>query len=162
MIVLTNQFRANPETLATGIAGFYEREYGLIAGMRVERDHDPGRTEKLFRFLTAASEGRIETRAVAERSHGMHPIERLQGGLKGLTRVDLHRVPEHGGTPQILYDETAVCFYKADGTPLPYWAIGFTRSGQIAYSCQSCRAPLARPHSLFVSQVSDEQDQPDY
>jgi hypothetical protein len=34
---------------------------------------------------------------------------------------------------QARYDETAVCFYKADGAPLPYWSAGFTRSGQIAF-----------------------------
>lgn len=132
VIVLTNQFMANPETLATGIAGFYEREYGLIAGMPVERDLDPSRTEKVFRFLTAASEGRIEAGAVAERSLGMHPIERLQGGLEGITALTFIACQSTEGRHN-MYDETAVCFYKVDGTQLPYWAIGFTRSGQIAY-----------------------------
>ena len=58
MIVLTNQCAGGqrlgpcqtdePFNLATGIAAFYEPEYGLIARMRAERDPNPSRTKKLF------------------------------------------------------------------------------------------------------------------
>ncbi len=143
VIVLTNLFRANRETLVTGIAGFYERDYGLIGRMRVERDPDPSRTGTAFRFLAAASEGRIDGSAVAERSLGMRvlqdarlggpiPIERLQGGLKGINALTFIACQNTEGRRN-MYDETAVCFYKAEGAPLLYWAVGFTRSGHIAF-----------------------------
>jgi CubicO group peptidase (beta-lactamase class C family) len=132
VIVLTNLFRVNREALTTGIAGFYERDYGLIARMRVERDPDPSRTGKVFSFLAAASEGRRDIGGVAERSLGLYPIERWQAGLKGINALTFIACQNTEGRRN-MYDETAVCFYKADGAPLPYWSAGFTRSGQIAF-----------------------------
>ena len=96
VIVLTNQcaggqrlgpcYTGEPFNIATGIAAFYEPRYGLIARMRVERDPNPSRTKKLFEFLAAASEGRIDSGAVAERSINMYPVERLQGASKASRR----------------------------------------------------------------------------
>ena len=100
--------------------------------MRAERDPNPSRTEKLFEFLAAASEGRIDRRAVAERSTSLFRLERLQGGLKGITALTFIACQNTDGRRNA-YDETAVCFYKAAGTSVLYWAVGFTRSGRIAY-----------------------------
>jgi CubicO group peptidase (beta-lactamase class C family) len=118
--------------LAIDIAAFYEPEYGLIARMRAEPDPKPGRTEKLFDFLAAASKGRIDWSAVAERSLNMYPVERLQGGLKGITALTFIACQDTQGRRNE-YDETTVCFYKTAGASLLYWAVGFTRSGRIAY-----------------------------
>ena len=132
VIVLTNEFKADPDTLATGIAGFYEPEYGLIARMRVDRDPNPNRTKTLFDFFVAAGEGRIEAGAVAERSLGTYPVERLQYGLKGITALTFIACQNTAGRRNT-YAETAVCFYKAEGAPLLYWSAGFTESGLIAF-----------------------------
>jgi D-alanyl-D-alanine carboxypeptidase len=141
VIVLTNQcpggqihnpcVSEHPSKLATGIAGFYEPDYGLIAGMRAQPDPNPNRTKRLFAFLAAASTGRIDTNAVAARSFGLYPLERLQGGLKGITALTFIACQSTEGRRNT-YDETTVCFYKAEGVPLLYWTVGFTRSGQIA------------------------------
>jgi hypothetical protein len=142
VILLTNQCAGGqhlgpcqtdePFNLATGIAAFYEPEYGLIARMRAERDPNPSRTEKPFEFLAAASEGRIDWRAVAERSLGLYPVERLQGGFEGITALTSIACQNTDGRRNA-YDESTVCFYKADGASVLYWAVGFTRSGQIAF-----------------------------
>ena len=142
VIVLTNQcaggqrlgpcYTEEPFHLAIGIAAFYEPEYGLIARMRAERDPNPDRTKKLFDVLAAASEGRIDSGAVAERSVYLYPIERLQGAFKGITALTFIACQNTEGRRNA-YDETTVCFYKADGAPLLYWAVGFTRAGRIAY-----------------------------
>jgi hypothetical protein len=121
-----------PFSLATGIAGFYERDYGLIARMRAVHDPDPGRTKKLFAFLAGASEGRVDWSAVAERSVNVYPLERLQGAVKGITALTFIGCQNTEGRRNA-YDETTVCFHKASGAPLVYWAVGFTRSGHIAY-----------------------------
>ena len=142
VIVLTNQCAGGqrlgpcsteePFHLAIGIAAFYEPEYGLIARMRAERDPNPDRTKKLFDVLAAASEGRIDSGAVAERSVYLFSIERLQGAFKGITALTFIACQNTEGRRNA-YDETTVCFYKADGAPLLYWAVGFTRAGRIAY-----------------------------
>ena len=121
-----------PLNLATGIAAYYEPEYGLIGRMRTERDPNRGRTEKLFEFFAAASEGRLDWTAVADRSHNLYPVERLQGGVRGITALTSIACQDTKGRRNA-YGETTVCFYKADGAPVLYWAVGFTRSGQIAY-----------------------------
>jgi hypothetical protein len=54
--------------------------------LRAEPDPNPARTEKLFDFLAAASKGRFDWSAVAERSLNFYPIERLQGALKASPR----------------------------------------------------------------------------
>jgi len=66
VIVLTNQCAGGqrlgpchtdePFDLATGIAAFYEPEYGLISRMGAETDPNPRCTEKLFDFLAAPVE----------------------------------------------------------------------------------------------------------
>jgi D-alanyl-D-alanine carboxypeptidase len=122
-----------PFSLATGIAAFYEAEYGLISRMRPERDPNRTRTEKLFAFLAAASEGGIDWSAVAERSVNSYPVERLLlGAFKGITALTFIACQSTEGRRNA-YDETIVCFYEADRAPLRYWAVGFTRSGRIAY-----------------------------
>ena len=62
----------------------------------------------------------------------MYQVEPLQGGLKGITALTFIACQNTEGRRNA-YDETTVCFYKADGAPLLYWAVGFTRSGRIAY-----------------------------
>ena len=142
VIVLTNQCAGGRRlgpcstdesfSLANGIAGFYEPEYGLIAHMRAERDPNPGRTEQLFTFVAAASQGRIDWKAVAQQSQNSYPLERWLGGLKGVNALTFIACQNTEGRRNA-YDETTVCFYKADGAPLVFWSVGFTRSGQIAY-----------------------------
>ena len=142
VIVLTNQCAGGqrmgpcstdePVMLASGIAASYEPEYGPIARMRLERDPNPSRTKNLFDVFAAASEGRIDPRVVAERSPNLFRLERLQGAFKGITALTFIACQDTNGRRNA-YDETAVCFYKADGAPVPYWAVGFTRSARIAY-----------------------------
>jgi CubicO group peptidase (beta-lactamase class C family) len=143
VIVLTNQCAGGqrlspcatdePFTLATGIAAFYEPDCGLIARMRPQRDPNPDRTKKLFDFLAAASEGRIDWRAVAERSVNSYPVERLLlGAFKGITALTFIACQNTEGRRNA-YDETTVCFYRVDGAPVLYLAVGFMRSGRIAY-----------------------------
>jgi hypothetical protein len=57
-----------------------------LSSLRAEPDPNPGRTEKLCDFLAAASKGRFDWSAVAERSLNIYPVERLQGALKASPR----------------------------------------------------------------------------
>jgi hypothetical protein len=100
--------------------------------MRAERDSNPSRTKNLFDIFAAASEGRIDPQVVAQRSPNLFRLERLQGAFKGITALAFITCQNTKGRRNA-YDETAVCFYKADGAPVQYWAVGFTGSGRVAY-----------------------------
>jgi hypothetical protein len=55
--------------------------------MRLENDPDPNRTRKVLAFFVAASKGRFDQGAVAERSIGTYPVERLQRSVQGITAL---------------------------------------------------------------------------
>jgi hypothetical protein len=69
---------------------------------------------------------------VIEKIAGKPYSEFMQGSVKGITALTFIACENTEGRRNS-FDQTMVCFYKADGAPRPYWTVGFTQSGQIAF-----------------------------
>ena len=143
VIVLTNQCAGGqrmgpcstdePVTLASGIAASYEPNVpSHCAYAPRARPQSQSHEEPVQRFCSGERRPYLPTWVVAERPPNLFRLERLQGAFKGITALTFIACQDTNGRRNA-YDETAVCFYKADGAPVPYLTVGFTRSARIAY-----------------------------